>query len=61
MSEKKLYSDRRWTDIPKPMATGRTHTITEEERKKAEIGFEAFLKRRGVLKPEDKIEDFKIK
>lgn len=61
MSKKKLYSDRRWTDIPKPLATGKTYPVTEEERKEIDERCEAFLKEMGILKPEDKIDDFKIK
>lgn len=32
MSEKKPYSDRRWTDIPKCIVIGHSE-VTEEEKK----------------------------
>ena len=35
MSEKKPYSDRRWTDIPKCIVIGHSE-ITEEEKKIAD-------------------------
>lgn len=56
---KKPYSDRRWQE----MGIGKDGGFvpeTEEERKKIDARCEAFLKEMGVLKENDKIEDFKI-
>lgn len=57
---KKLYSDKRWKEMGTGECIGHVDT-TEEERKEIDARCEAFLKEMGVLKPEDKIEDFKIK
>lgn len=61
MSEekKKLYTDRRWTDIPEPRVI-HCPPPTEEERKDMDERAEAFFKQKGILKETDNIEDFKI-
>lgn len=55
MSEKKLFSDRRWHDAPVATVTGHEES-TEEERRQAEKDFEKILKEYGVMKPDESIE-----
>ncbi len=44
MKEKKLYSDRRWTDPPKAFVIGHEE-LTEEEKKEAEEAMKKFIKK----------------
>lgn len=55
MSEKKLFSDRRWHDPPVATVTGHEEP-TEEEKRQADIDFEKILKEYGVMKPDESIE-----
>lgn len=48
-SEYKLYTARRWTDIPKFITTGYTE-FTEEEKKQNEKNFHEFLVKNGYIK-----------
>lgn len=54
MSEKKLFSDRRWHDAPMPVVVGHEE-LTEEEQKQADKDLEKILKECGVLKPNESI------
>lgn len=54
MSEKKLFSDRRWHDAPMPVVVG-YEELTEEEKKQADKKLEKILKECGVLKPDESI------
>ncbi len=44
MKEKKLFSDRRWTDPPKAFVIG-YEELTEKEKKEAEEATEKFIKK----------------
>ena len=57
MSEKKLFTDRRWTDIP-GFEVIEGPPISEEEKQRRIKESEAFFKMVGVLKEDEKIEDF---
>lgn len=61
MSEekKKLYTDRRWTDIPKPRVI-HCPPPTEEERKAMDERAEAFFRKKGILKEGQKLEDISV-
>lgn len=60
MSKEKLYTAPRWTDIP----WGREVDCpqpTDEEKKQLETKGEAFFRKMGIIKEDEKIEDFRIK
>lgn len=57
--EKKLFTDRRWTDPPAVEVIGSAQS-TEEERKAMSERAEAFFKQMGILKENDHIEDFRV-
>ena len=55
----KPYTARRWTDIPVPRVVGHRE-LTPEERENAERTMERILRRNGVLKEGDRIENGKV-
>ncbi|WP_294196083.1 hypothetical protein [uncultured Clostridium sp.] len=52
MSEKKLYTHRRWHEPPKATSIGRVE-ISEEERKENKRRFRERLRKIGVLKDDN--------
>lgn len=50
--EKKLFTDRRWTDIPMPEVIGHSE-VSKEERIEARQHLEWLLKKRGILEEDD--------
>lgn len=51
-----LFTAKRWTDIPQATVTGCTE-VTEDERKKYDKDMEKILRQRGVLKPDESLEN----
>lgn len=51
--ERKPYTAKRWTDIPKPIVTGKAKQYSEEEQKQKDLEFEQILKEYGVLKSDE--------
>ncbi|MCI9069242.1 hypothetical protein [Clostridium sp.] len=56
MSEKKLYTHRRWHEPPKATSIGRVE-ISEEEQKENRKILRRFMREDGVLKEDDKEEE----
>lgn len=52
------YTAKRWTDIPKPRVVGHFE-ITEEEKKEYEKNMERLLKKYGVIKQDESLEELK--
>lgn len=57
MSEKKLYSDRRWNDPPQATVIGHRE-LTEEEKRQADLSLERLFKREGIMRPDESKEDW---
>ncbi len=58
-SEDKLFSAKRWTDIPKPIVVGHSES-TSAEKKENEQKLEEIMRAYGVLKPNEHIQDGKV-
>lgn len=56
----KLFSTKRWTDIPKPIVVGHSES-TSAEKKENEKKLEEIMRAYGVLEPnEHKVEGNKV-
>ena len=53
---KKLFNDRRWTDLPQAKVVG-YFEMTEEEKRQAGKDLEKILKETGAIKPDETLEE----
>lgn len=57
--EKKLYSSKRWTDIPVPRTVGHIE-FSEEEKAQNDRRMEKILRSYGVIAPNEHVKSGKV-